>query len=574
MTRVRIHGEQYGGRFDPLMAVARVSVCDGEWTPLVTTFVPYTGWPRGKADWVDADVPPTSVPEKFFVVVEYFPTGTKGIYQSIDASAKEGSYSGTLDRLGSAKSDGGWMIRVRGTDKVPKVELPDPDATVLLEHGEGEPIGKLSAAGSGHAVRFASKKHPFLTSISLCGSRYGGLRDPDSTFFHVFVCDRKLEVLSRSAHSYGLFAPGELTWVDVPMPPVKVPRDFYVVVCFDPTQRQGVYVGKWSEKGGHSLLGYPGKGGKKLAKGEGWMIRATLAASAGKSELSPAAGPAEDSGLDASEVAEIREAVELAEKEEDVARANELIAKLAKTNEKDAAEMGRFDESDHFILRRVGVKDEAAASLLRLMEEAHRVLTEDFKFDRLSAIEGKKTHLHVTIGKGLETSLFTSPRSPDYSLVVLRGEESALTAPTRGGPHVVYGFLHELGHVLLGWEDSEHQWAHYLGSVLVDEVYAKLEKRTWWVPYDAPKIEGMARFLKDIEGASPGRGSAGKVGRLYYEVDQRFGRASIGPAVRWIKENREGKPFGVVRLYRLDDFRDALAAVTGKKEEVEALFGK
>lgn len=574
VTRIRIHGEQYGGRYDPFLAVARVSLCDAAMKPLATAFVPYDRWPRGKADWVDADVAPLAVPEKFYVVVEYFPTQTKGIFQSIDSKAKTGSFSGTLRGLGSAMSDGGWMIRVVGTKKPPKVETPDLEKTVVLERGKGDPIGKISAAGSGHAVRFSGKKHPFLTGISLCGSRYGAPRVPDGTFFHVFVCDRKLGVVSRSAHPYTLFARGDMTWVDIPVPPVKVPKDFYVVVCFDPTGTKGVYVGKWKEKGAHSLLAFPGRSGEKLPKGEGWMIRATMAGSAGKSVVSAATEPEKDEGLDASEIAEVREQVAKAELAEDAALANRLVAKLAETNPDEAKEFGRFDVSDHFFLRRSGVPDQAAVSLLALMDAAHEVLTEQFAFARVSAVKGKRTHLHVTIGKGLETTLFTSPHSPKYSLIVLRGEERALRAPTRGGPFVVYGFLHELGHVLLGWEDSEHQWAHYIGSVLVDEVTAKLGKKTWWDPYDAPKIEGMARFKKQIEGAEPGRGTPEKVARLYLAVEERFGRKSYGPAIRWITENRKGKPFGVVRLYRLDDLRDALIATTGKKEEAQALFGK
>ena len=148
-----------------------------------------------------------------------------------------------------------------------------------------------------------------------------------------------------------------------------------------------------------------------------------------------------------------------------------------------------------------------------------------------------------------------------------------MNAPTRGGPHSVYGFCHELGHVLLGWEDSEHQWAHYLGSVIVDEVAKKLGKKIWWDPYDAAAIEGMARFMKGIDAIEPGRGEKARVARLYYEAEKRFGRGSIGPAVAWIKANREGKPFGVVRLYKIDDLRDALIQTIGRKAEVEALFG-
>ncbi|MFV1958539.1 MAG: hypothetical protein ACC662_03895, partial [Planctomycetota bacterium] len=57
------------------------------------------------------------------------------------------------------------------------------------------------------------------------------------------------------------------------------------------------------------------------------------------------------------------------------------------------------------------------------------------------------------------------------------------------------------------------------------------------------------------------------------EAGKRLGRGSTGPAVAWIRENRPGKAFGDVRLYRIDDLRDALIATIGRKAEVEALFG-
>jgi len=188
-------------------------------------------------------------------------------------------------------------------------------------------------------------------------------------------------------------------------------------------------------------------------------------------------------------------------------------------------------------------------------------------------VEGKRIHLRVIIGPGLETTLFTSPASPDYSLIVLRGEERALRAPTSGGPHVVYGFCHELGHVLIGWEDSHHQWAHYLGSCVTSDVYRALGETGWVDPYDYHTIEGLPRFAKEIEGATPGLGDERSVARLFHEIGERFGQEIYGPAIAWILANREGKPFNVVRLYLLADLEAALLELECDAEEVERIFG-
>ena len=83
-----------------------------------------------------------------------------------------------------------------------EVDRPDLERAVVLSRGEGAPLDKASTAGTGHAVLFqAAPKQRLLTKVSLCGQRYGGGYDPAQTFFHVFVCDKKLQPLARSAHA-------------------------------------------------------------------------------------------------------------------------------------------------------------------------------------------------------------------------------------------------------------------------------------------------------------------------------------------------------------------------------------
>ncbi|MEW6747634.1 MAG: hypothetical protein AB1486_33300, partial [Planctomycetota bacterium] len=119
---------------------------------------------------------------------------------------------------------------------------------------------------------------------------------------------------------------------------------------------------------------------------------------------------------------------------------------------------------------------------------------------------------------------------------------------------------------------GEHEWAHYLGSMLVDDVQKKLGAEVWVDSYDASGIEGMARFEKEIAGVSPDPASAPGRSRLYYAIGEQFGTGVFGKAVPWIRKNRQGEPFHAVRLYTLEDLRDALIAVTGKESEVRELF--
>ena len=175
-------------------------------------------------------------------------------------------------------------------------------------------------------------------------------------------------------------------------------------------------------------------------------------------------------------------------------------------------------------------------------------------------------------GKGVR--LWTSPGSEHYPLIVntMPNWERGLSPPSQGGPHIVYGLCHELGHVLMGWEDSRHQWAHYLGSLLVDEVVETLGTKTWPRPYEF-RAEGRERFMKEIDGAEPDRSTDAGTARIIYGVGEAFGFEIWGKALSWIKKNRKGKLFHAVRLYRLDDLRDALVALGCDREKIRKAFG-
>ena len=124
----------------------------------------------------------------------------------------------------------------------------------------------------------------------------------------------------------------------------------------------------------------------------------------------------------------------------------------------------------------------------------------------------------------------------------------------------------------MGWKDSRHQWAHYLGSVVTSLVHEELGNKGWFLPYDYHTIEGLPRFLSDIEGVEPGRDTDSGVASLLHAVGERFGMEVFGPACAWIRENRPGEPFEAVRLYTLDDLRDALLELGLDAHAVAALF--
>ncbi|MBN1420415.1 MAG: hypothetical protein JXP34_16680 [Planctomycetes bacterium] len=576
VTAARVFGSLYGRRFDPTLEVAQVWICDEGLSPVATTHVPLERFPIGTPTWVEVPFPaPVPVPATFYVLVDFYATATRGVYLGIDAQAAGNSITGTPGKPGGAFGSGGWMLRAAGTnDPDPPLALDAASAKVLA-YDDDKADGKRSMAGDGHAVLFAAPSGEwYLSKIAIHGSLYGANYDPARTFFHVFVCDPRMRVAARSSHPYSLFPGGDPTWVDVEVPPIRVAGKFFVLVVFNPTATKGVYVSLDASKGGTSMTAMPERPGKAL-KDEGWMIRATLAKRAKGMPAAPkkvASGP---TGADAMAVAEARARFDALEEKEDAAGMRKVVADLSRKDPDAAKDLASVIATDHVLVRYENVPDEYAKAVAALYEACDAALRTRFGFaEGLSPMPGKRLHVHLLAGEGKELALWTSPGSARFPLVVntMPTWERGFSPPGKGGPHIVYGLCHELGHVLAGWENDRHQWAHYLGSLLLDEVVAALGEKTWPQPYDY-KAEGTARFLAQIADAEPDRATDMGVARILDETGKTFGLAIWGKAVAWVKANRQGKPFHATRLYTFDDLRDALIALRCDAAKVKDLFG-
>jgi hypothetical protein len=183
--------------------------------------------------------------------------------------------------MGAVVAGGGmvWAQPAEPQDEMPPLEAPGPEPPPdALKYDDGTMEGKRSMAGGGHAVLF-HKPDPadwYVDRVYLFGARYGGAVPPDEDFT-IYVTDKDLQRYCMIPRPYSLFERGAERWVEIPLPPVHVPDDFYVCFVFQPTQTKGVFVGyDESVAESHSKQAVPDSHCEDVEKPYDWMIRTHL----------------------------------------------------------------------------------------------------------------------------------------------------------------------------------------------------------------------------------------------------------------------------------------------------------
>src|SRR5439155_9675515 len=151
-----------------------------------------------------------------------------------------------------------------------------------------------------------------------------------------------------------------------------------------------------------------------------------------------------------------------------------------------------------------GISEPQAQAIADTLAEARKAYVELFGFDMPARIE-----CTVECGADKPTRLFTD--GEDRVFLSMPSPDKLLR-PSKSGTFTLYGLCHELGHVAMyrvlkdrGWMTSAgaEGWAHYAGSIVVDEVY-KARGETLWAPdpYDY-RADGTARLDKQLKERSP-----------------------------------------------------------------------
>src|SRR4030095_10108457 len=145
-----------------------------------------------------------------------------------------------------------------------------------------------------------------------------------------------------------------------------------------------------------------------------------------------------------------------------------------------------------------GIDEKQATAIAQTISAARKIYVNDLGFDMPETILGT-----VTAKAGQPTRLYTDGVDRLFLSVP---NAAMLNRPQKSGVFNLYGMCHELGHMAMYRLLQQHDWlqspaakgwAHYVGSVVVDGVYASEGEKLWADAYDY-RADGMARLKKQL----------------------------------------------------------------------------
>jgi hypothetical protein len=177
-----------------------------------------------------------------------------------------------------------------------------------------------------------------------------------------------------------------------------------------------------------------------------------------------------------------------------------------------------------------GIGQLEAASLGRTVAASREVLVDQFGFDL-----PKRIVLHARCGPEEIPQLRTDGLNQIW-LSLQRKEQ--LQRPAVSGIYTLYGLGHELGHMAMyrtlrhrDWlsSDAAEGWAHWAGSVVVDQIWRKEGRTLWPDPYDYSE-DGTARLRRQLAANEPNAVTV--AAGHWWALEERIGRKRMGSVLR------------------------------------------
>ncbi len=177
--------------------------------------------------------------------------------------------------------------------------------------------------------------------------------------------------------------------------------------------------------------------------------------------------------------------------------------------------------TDNAVVTYSGIETKYAEAIARTAQAARIVAVEQFGFDMPQTIR-----VIVTCDPEQRVRLFNDGNDRLY-LTVRTAED--LSKPSESGIYHIYGICHEIGHLVMyriirehSWisSDGAEGWAHYIGSRIVDDVYAREKEQLWPDEYNY-LADGTERLKRQL--AEPNPHDLLKAVRLWMELAEIVG---------------------------------------------------
>lgn len=155
-------------------------------------------------------------------------------------------------------------------------------------------------------------------------------------------------------------------------------------------------------------------------------------------------------------------------------------------------------QSNHCIVTYENISPKYAQAICQTAVKARKVAIDQFGFDMPEIIK-----ISIKCVSNEKTALFNDGNDRFYLTVK---SENDLRKPSISGIYHIYGICHEVGHLAMYRIIRNHSWcttaaaegwAHYIGSRIVDDVYASEGDALWPEPYDY-SLYGMKRLKKEL----------------------------------------------------------------------------
>jgi hypothetical protein len=166
----------------------------------------------------------------------------------------------------------------------------------------------------------------------------------------------------------------------------------------------------------------------------------------------------------------------------------------------------------------------------------------------INLYQKRKIKIFALLNEKKPTRLCVYPNAIPIEIHLNVNKMSDLNRPSEGGFNNIYGFAHELGHVIMLFDDSDfgEGFATYFGIHITDYIYTQLGDTAWPYPYDYVENEGSGMINKMRKNNDKSYWVKTALG--LEDVDNKYGKKCIMDAINQVKKNQKPRI-----IYQIDN---------------------